>query len=209
MARPARSEVARVYDRVAGIYDLYTSPMEAMGGREARRRLLGRARGRVLELGIGTGWSLPFYPADVELTAVDISPRMLSRARRRARDLGRDVTLDVADIEHLPYPDASFDTVSAMCVFCSVADPVQGLREAARVTRPGGSVLLFEHVRPTTPLLGRLADVVSPWSRRLFGPELNRRTEQNVEKAGLATQELRRRGIFREVVAVPDASAQR
>ena len=194
---------ARIYDRVAGIYDLYTSPMEAMGGREARERLFRRAHGRVLELGIGTGASLTSYPDDVELTGIDISPRMLERARRRAAKLGLVVQLDEADIEHLPYPDDRFDTVTASCVFCSVADPVQGLREAARVSRPGGQVLLYEHVRPTNPLLGRIADVASPLSRRTFGPELNRRTEENVTKAGLLITDVGCRGIWRAIVARP------
>lgn len=196
------ARVAAVYDRVASVYDLYTRPMEAMGGTRARRRLFSRARGRVLELGIGTGANVPFYPPDVELVGVDISGRMLQRARRRALR-GRDVALQRADIEHLPYGDASFDTVTAACVFCSVDDPVQGLREARRVTRPGGLVLLYEHVRPTNPLLARLADATSPWTRRTFGPELNRRTEENVAAAGMTVVEARRRGIWRELVVAP------
>lgn len=196
------ARVAAVYDRVASVYDLYTRPMEAMGGTRARRRLFSRARGRVLELGIGTGANVPFYPPDVELVGVDISGRMLQRARRRALR-GRDVALQRADIEHLPYGDASFDTVTAACVFCSVDDPVQGLREARRVTRPGGFVLLYEHVRPTNPLLARLADATSPWTRRTFGPELNRRTEENVAAAGMTVVEARRRGIWRELVVTP------
>lgn len=203
MARTEKSEVARVYDRVAGVYDVYTRPMEAMGGREARRRLFSQAHGRVLELGIGTGASLDSYPPEVELTGIDISPRMLRRARQHFADRGRSVDLSVADIEHLPYADASFDTVTASCVFCSVADPVQGLREARRVTRPGGQVLLYEHVRPTNPLLGKVADLISPWTRRAFGPELNRRTEDSAEQAGLALTDVQRHGIWRAIVATP------
>lgn len=203
MTGPAADRVAAVYDRVAPVYDLYTTPMEAMGGKRARHRLFSRARGRVLELGIGTGANLPFYPPDVEVAGLDISARMLARARRRAQRLGRDVALQQADIEHLPYPDDSFDTVTAACVFCSVDDPVQGLREARRVTRPGGLVLLYEHVRPTNPVLGRLADAVSPWTRRTFGPELNRRTEENVAAAGMTVVEARRNSIWRELVVTP------
>ncbi|HET8681982.1 MAG TPA: class I SAM-dependent methyltransferase [Micromonosporaceae bacterium] len=193
--------VATVYDRVAGIYDLYTVPMEALGGRRARQRLLARATGDVLELGIGTGLNLPYYPTGVRLTGVDIAPRMLDRARRRAAALGRDATLEVADIEDLPYPDGSFDTVTATCVFCSVADPVAGLREAARVLRPTGQVLLYEHVRPLNPVLGTLTDLLSPLTRRLMGPALNRRTEDNVAAAGLTMTGVHRRGVWREIVA--------
>lgn len=195
---------ARVYDRVAGIYDWYTRPMEALGGREARRRLFALAHGRVLELGVGTGVSLTAYADDVELTGIDISPRMLARARRKADLLGAEVTLQIADIEDLPFPDASFDAVTASCVFCSVPDPIRGLREAARVTRTGGLVLLYEHVRPTTPLLGLLADLVTPLTRRAFGPELNRRTEANAKAAGLRLMSVHRKGIWRAIVATPD-----
>ena len=201
MTKTEQSPAARVYDRVAGIYDWYTSPMEAMGGREARARLFARARGRVLELGIGTGASLGCYPAGVDLAGVDISARMLERARRRAAALGVPVTLQVADIEHLPFADASFDTVTASCVFCSVPDPVQGLREARRVTKPGGHVLLYEHVRPSNRLLGKAADLVSPLTRRTFGPELNRHTESNAEQAGLVLNDVQVQGIWRAIVA--------
>jgi ubiquinone/menaquinone biosynthesis C-methylase UbiE len=199
---PRRTAVP-VYDRVAAVYDLYTTPMEALGGRRARKRLFGRSRGRVLELGVGTGLNLRHYPPDVELTGIDISPRMLARGRRRADSAGIKVDLEVGDIERLPYPDASFDTVTAACVFCSVGDPVRGLREAARVVHPDGQVLLYEHVRPRNPVLGKLADLVSPLTRRLLGPELNRRTEGNVEAAGLHITEMRRTGMWREIVASP------
>jgi ubiquinone/menaquinone biosynthesis C-methylase UbiE len=201
MTRQTRPPEAVVYDRVAGIYDWYTTPMETLGGRRARQRLLARATGNVLELGVGTGLNLPYYPTGAHLTGVDISPRMLARARHRAGRLDRDITLDVADIQHLPYADASFDTVTATCVFCSVADPVQGLREAARVLRPTGQLLLYEHVRPHNPVLGKLTDLLSPLTRRLMGPELNRRTEDNLTAAGLRILEIHRQGIWREIVA--------
>jgi len=172
------------------------------GSRRARQRLFSRARGHVLELGVGTGLGLASYPPDVELTGIDIAPRMLVRAQRRADRLGAKADLHVADIESLPYPDGSFDTVTAACVFCSVGDPVRGLREAARVVRRDGQVLLFEHVRPRNRLLGRLTDLISPLTRRLFGPEFNRDTERNVEVAGLRIVEVRRNGILREIVAI-------
>src|SRR6266536_4920895 len=175
--------------------------MEALGGRRARQRMLARAHGRVLELGIGTGLNLAYYPPGVELTGIDISPHMLDRARQRAARLGVTAVLEVADIEALPYPDASFDTVTATCVFCSVDDPVRGLREAARVVRPDGQVLLYEHVRPHNPILGKLTDLVSPLTRRLFGPELNRPTEHTAQTAGLHLSEVRRHGMWREIAA--------
>jgi len=193
--------VARRYDRMAGIIDLISAPMEWMGGEERRRRVLGRARGRVLELGVGTGKNLPLYPPGVQVTGIDISPRMLERARSFAARIGATPELRRADAQRLPYADASFDTVTATCVFCSVPDPVQGLREAARVLRPGGELLLVEHVRPRNPLLGRLFDLLTPLTRAIMGPEINRRTEENVSAAGLHIEQVRRQGIWREIVA--------
>lgn len=194
---------ARIYDRVAPIYDLYSGPMEWMGGARRRRRLLGNATGEVLETGVGTGLNLEHYPRGVRVTGIDISSRMLARARRRAERAGLDVTLAVADVEDLPYDDDRFDTATATCVFCSVADPVQGLRELARVIKSDGRVLLLEHVRPRNRLLGVLADLVSPLTRRLFGPEVNRRTERNVEAAGLEIVSVQREGVWREIEARP------
>lgn len=199
--RTEQDRVTQRYDRIARIYDTYDAPMDWLGTRRRRRRVLARARGAVLEVGVGTGRNLEHYPPGIELTGIDVSERMLDRARRRAARLGSRVRLTRADVQALPFPDGSFDTVAATCVFCSVADPARGLAEVARVVRPDGQVLLLEHVRPTNPLLGLLADLVSPLTRRLLGPAMNRRTEETVVRAGLEIVEVRREGIWREIVA--------
>jgi ubiquinone/menaquinone biosynthesis C-methylase UbiE len=195
--------VARVYDRVAPLYDWYEAPMDALGGRTRRRRVIEGARGDVLEVGVGTGRNLELYPQEVRVTGIDISERMLDRARRRAASLGRDVDLQWGDVEALPYDDARFDTVTATCVFCSVEDPLKGLGEVRRVVKPDGEVRLLEHVRPRNPVLGRIFDWMSPITRRLMGPEMNRRTEETVRAAGLTIESVRRQGIWREIVARP------
>lgn len=195
------ADVERIYDRIAALYDLLNSPMERLGGDRRRRRLLARARGDVLEVGIGTGRNLPHYPQGVELTGIDLSEPMLERARERPHDLDRDVRLMRADVERLPFEDDRFDTVTAACVFCSVADALRGLREVRRVVKPTGRVLLLEHVRPRNPVIGKLFDVLSPLTRRLMGPEINRRTEETVRAAGFEIEEVRREGIWREIVA--------
>ena len=209
-APPAEEEqkaVTRRYDRMAPLYDLYNAPMEWMGFRRRRRRLLAKARGRVLEVGVGTGKNLSHYPSGVELTAIDVSKSMLERARRRAEKLDMSATFNLADVTALPYPDDSFDTAVATAVFCSVADPVTGLREMARVTKPDGQILLLEHVRPRNSLLGWLADLITVLTRRLFGFRANRRTEENVVAAGLEVVDIRREGIWREIVARPGRPA--
>lgn len=195
-----QAAVTRAYERVAPIYDICHGAMDLVGGARHRRRVVSRARGETLEVGIGTGRNLPYYPPGVALTGIDVSGRMLERARERALRLGQRVRLQVADIHALPFEDGRFDTVVATCVLCSVADPRRGLAEVARVARPDGIVLLLEHVRPDNPLLGQLADILSPISRRLFGPGMNRLTEATADEPGLESLEVRRGGIWLEMV---------
>lgn len=195
-----QAAVTRVYERVASIYDIYDGAMEFMGGASRRREVVSRARGETLEVGIGTGRNLEYYQPGVALTGIDVSERMLERARDRALRLGQRVRLLVADLHALPFEDGAFDTVVATYVFCSVADPRRGLTEVRRVVRPDGIVLLLEHVRPDNPMLGRLTDTVTPLTRRLFGPEIDRRTEAMATAVGLDILDVRREGIWREMV---------
>ncbi len=201
--REGRGSVERVYDRTARFYDLMDGPMDWLGGRRRRARVLGRAEGEVLEVGIGTGRNLSHYPSAVRLTGVDLSEQMLARAVRRAAKLGAEVSLEHADVERLPFAADTFDTVAATCVFCSVADPVSGLKEVRRACKPDGRVLLLEHVRPRNRFLGWLFDRLTPLTRRAFGPAINRRTEENVASAGLEIIEVRSTGVWREIVARP------
>jgi len=195
------------YDRIARFYDLMDKPMDLMGVRRRRKRLLSQAQGKTLEVGVGTGRNLPLYPDGVDLTGIDVSVNMLARAKRVAQGQGIEAKLDLADVQELPYTDGSFATVAATCVFCSVADPVAGLREVARVVQPDGQILLLEHVRPRNRVLGWLADRLAPVVSRMIGPDINRRTEDNVAAAGLDVIEVRRWGVWREIVARPASVA--
>lgn len=197
------SVTAACYDRTSWFYDPYDLPMDTLGGvRWHRRRLLAHAYGRVLEVGVGTGRNLGLYPAGVQIVGIAIARGMLDQARRHADTLGADkVTLQLGDVQSLPFADDAFDTVAASCVFCSVDDPVAGLREIGRVVKPSGQVLLLEHVRPRTTWLARLFDLISPLSRRTLGFHVNRDTERNVRAAGLRIERTRQWGIWREIVA--------
>ena len=163
--------------------------MEYVSFRASRTRLRERITGgSALEVGVGTGKNLPYYPAGVEVTAIDISSRMMERARRRAHLLGVAVTLMEVDVQSLPFSDSSFDTIFATCVFCSVPDPVLGLRELRRVCKLEGRLLLMEHMRPSHPVLGFFFELFNPAVIRLLGANINRRTMGNIRAAGWTVQ---------------------
>jgi ubiquinone/menaquinone biosynthesis C-methylase UbiE len=116
--------------------------------------------------------------------ASDFSEKMLARARTRAQRLGSRVRLEIADAQALPYPDDSFDVVVATFLFCSVPDPVLGLTEARRVLKPGGKLILLEHVLSQRGVLRRLMQWINPVPLRLFGAHIDRETVENVKRAG-------------------------
>ena len=160
--------------------------MERAAFREWRSRLWSRVpEGRVLEVGVGTGKNIAFYPPGAQVSAIDISPRMLTRAERRAGALQRPVGLSVMDVQRLEFDDDTFDAAVATFVFCSVPNPQRGLRELGRVVRPDGDIWLLEHVRLDRPFAGRVMDTLNPLVVRLVGANINRRTVENVRQAGL------------------------
>jgi ubiquinone/menaquinone biosynthesis C-methylase UbiE len=175
----------RRYDRLAFVYDLMEGPLERGRFAQWRARLRERVKGpSALEVGVGTGKNIPYYPSDVQVTAIDLSPRMLKRARRRAEELGVNVDLREMDVQDLDFEDNSFHTVFATFVFCSVPDPVRGLKELRRVCKPSGRLVLLEHMRPGNPLLGWVFDVLNPLVVRVMGANINRRTVENIRAAG-------------------------
>lgn len=139
------------WDRVAARYDAATALLERHLLSRGRAWTVSRARGRVLEIGVGTGANLRFYGSDVRLTAVDASSGMLDQASAKVGRGGPDgVELLVADAGGLPFDDASFDAVVSTYVLCCVPDLDRALTEAVRVLRPGGDLLLADHVEATS-----------------------------------------------------------
>ncbi len=178
------------YQRLAPVYDLVEGLAE-LRYRPWRTALWQRVNGlRVLEVGVGTGKNMPYWPRNVHMTAIDLTPGMLDIAQRRAQKLGQSPDLRLGDVQALDFGDGCFDTVVATFVFCSVPDPVQGLRELGRVVRPGGQILLLEHVRLNGPVAGSLQDWLNPGIVRLIGANVNRRTVENVRAAGLRIEQL-------------------
>jgi ubiquinone/menaquinone biosynthesis C-methylase UbiE len=176
------------------------------GGREW---VCSKARGDVLEIAIGTGRNLPYYPADVRLTAVELSPQMLEIARKRAADVGREVDLRLGDAQSLDFPDDSFDTVVCTFALCTIPDERQAVAEAFRVLRPEGRFVLIEHVRSPRFPVRAVQRAIDPISVRFGGDHQVREPLEHLEPAGFKVEHVNRSklGIVERVAATKPAYA--
>ncbi|VAX20764.1 hypothetical protein MNBD_NITROSPINAE02-272 [hydrothermal vent metagenome] len=148
-----------------------------------KSHLFSKAKGKTLLVAAGTGLDFKHFPTGLDIVAIDFSPKMLEKAREKLSDYKGDITLKEADVTNLDFEDGVFDSVVTSCTFCSVPEPVKGLKEIHRTLKPDGKLLMYEHVRPGSLLLGVVADIMNPLAR-FFGPNINRRTADNVRKAG-------------------------
>ena len=176
----------------AAIYDRMTASAERSYMKAIREEIIGGARGRVLEVGAGTGASFPYYNdhAD-EIIATEPDRYMLERARRRAEEAGRPIELRQSPAEDLAFDDASFDTVVSTLVLCTVEDPAQALWEIRRVLKPSGELRIYEHVRYDHAFGAFWQDVITPaWRWFGAGCHPNRDTASIIREAGFEFQQL-------------------
>ena len=207
MAEPhlTQREISQKYDRFARWYDWVEGIPEVLGVNRLRHRVVQRVSGEVLEVAIGTGKNLPYYPSSCRITGVDASTEMLAVAQKRAARLQLDISFLLANAETLPFSDQSFDTVVSSLSTCTFPDPVAALEEMARVCRRTGRVLLLEHGRSDREWLARFQDRTAERHAKQLGCHWNRKSLDLVTRSGLTVIGAQRVffGIVYEIDAIP------
>ncbi len=196
--------IKRRWNRTAWYYDYLMAFMDRVGVRKGRRLLWSRVESsHVLEIGVGTGNNFPYYPPDAEMTAIDFSEGMLKRAKNRASRHKVKVDLRQMDVQNMKFADNTFNTVASTLVFCSVPDPVRGIKEVARVCKPGGKVILLENDFNSVPIISWLAKLANPLAVRMIGADFTRHPMDNVASSGLAVERVTslRRGLWKLIEA--------
>jgi ubiquinone/menaquinone biosynthesis C-methylase UbiE len=195
--------VREIYNDSAARYDRGIAFAEKLLFGDGRAWACSQAQGQVLEIAIGTGRNLPFYPADVKITGIEISPAMLEIASKREQGLDRNIEFIVGDAQELPFPDQSFDTVVCTLALCSIPDDGRAIAEAWRVLRPGGRFVALEHVRSPNTLIRGLEHLLEPFSVRIQADHLLREPVDTVQRAGFRIEYLKREklGIVERLIA--------
>jgi ubiquinone/menaquinone biosynthesis C-methylase UbiE len=191
------NKIKKRYDRVAPVYDSLEYLMEKGKMGDWRQNLWQRVEDkidkdnlRLLEAGVGSGKNIEYYPDNIKIYAIDFSPKMIQEAEKKAKKYNREVKLLEMDIQDLNFEDNNFDLIVTSCVFCSVPDPVKGLKELKRVLKKDGRIIMLEHMRSQNELVGKLMDWFNWVSLYTWGANINRKTIENIEKAGLKLVEV-------------------
>jgi len=184
--------VRRLQDREAPRYDKQIAFFERFLFADGRAWVCLQARGNVLEIAAGTARNLPYYPAEVTLTGIELSEQMLAIGRRRARELGREADLRLGDAQTLDFPDDSFDTIVCTLGLCTIPDPRRAIAEARRVLRTGGSLLLLEHVRSPRLPIRLLQRLLEPLAVRFAADHLTREPLDYLAAEGFEIDNLER-----------------
>ena len=200
------NEISVKYNRFARWYDFVEGIPDLLGVRKLRQRLLPRASGKVLEVAVGTGKNLRYYPHGCRVIAVDVSGAMLNIARKRATKLSLNASFLLTDAEALPFSDKSFDSVVSSLSTCTFPNPVAALQEMARVCRTDGKILLLEHGRSNREWLGRWQDRREDSFAKQLGCHWNREPLKMAQLANLRIMTASHTflGIFHLIEAKPD-----
>ena len=191
------NKIKKRYDRIAPVYDSLELIMEKGKMEDWRQNLWQKVENkidkdgmRLLEAGVGSGKNIEYYPNGLEIHAIDFSPKMLKEAEKKAKKYKKEVKLLEMDIQDLNFEDNYFDLIVSSCVFCSVPDPIKGLEELKRVLKKDGRIIMLEHMRSQNKFVGKMMDLFNWVSLYIWGANINRKTIENIEKAGLKLVEV-------------------
>jgi len=179
------SRIARKYSRISTLYDLVEYPVERIMFGRFRQKAVSMAEGKTLEVGVGTGKNFPYYQKGLGLTAIDFSEGMFRKAEKRMHNLQmQNITLLQMDVQNLSFPDNSFDTIISTFVFCTVPDPIQGLKELLRVLKPSGKAVFLEHMKSKSFFINLHLYVMNIFTMAILGTSMLKETQKNIQTAG-------------------------
>lgn len=185
------------WDKAAPTFDVMAGRGAENRWRPFKKELFSHMDGNILFLALGTGLDIETFPAGQTITAIDISPKMLEQARPRIEAYDGQIDAHVMDVHELEFEDGRFDQIYTSCTFCSVPNPVEGLRSLRRVLKPGGELNMFEHTGSAYYPFKIMMDLMTQLTRRV-GPDMNRKTVDNVLAAGFEVREVN--NLFLDVV---------
>jgi len=178
--------IKKRYDRNARFYDIMESFVEKGLYSKWRKKYFFPLKGKILEVGIGTGKNIDYINEKAQLIGIDFSEKMLEKAKQKlVKSSRKNINLKQMDVEDLGFKDNSFDYVITSSVFCSVPDPVKGLKEIRRVLNPKGKLIMVEHVLSNNRLIAFFENLFNPLVRFIAGVNINRNTKKNILKTGL------------------------
>jgi ubiquinone/menaquinone biosynthesis C-methylase UbiE len=185
------------YGRIAPIYELLDLPLELLIFKKWRKEALSSLNGKILEVGVGTGINMKYYPPCCSVPGIDNSKGMLENAREKAKDM-QNVTFILMDAESLGFSDHSFDYAVTTFVLCTISDPVKALTEMRRVLKPSGEMIALENMRSRNPIIARFEELTDPILFFLFGDHTTRHTVITIDEAGFIIKEAKKL-FFKEI----------
>lgn len=185
------------WDKMAPRFDSMAAKGAEARWKPYKSALFANMKGKVLFMALGTGLDIPAFPPGRDITAIDISPKMIEQAQKRIAEYDGTIRAEVMDVHDMAYPEGSFDQAFTSCTFCSVPNPVAGLKAIYRVLKPGGELFMFEHTGSKFHPFGRMMDLMTSLTERI-GPSMNRDTVSNVKAAGFEVVEVN--NVFLDVV---------
>jgi ubiquinone/menaquinone biosynthesis C-methylase UbiE len=193
------TETQAKWDKVAPNFDVMAGRGAENRWRPFKEELFAHMDGKILFLALGTGLDIPTFPSGKTITAIDISPKMLEKAKPRIAGYNGELLAQVMDVHDMSFEDNSFDQVFTSCTFCSVPRPIEGLQQLRRILRPGGELFMFEHTGSRYYPFKIMMDFMTLLTSRV-GPDMNRTTVANVEAAGFQLREVN--NLFLDVVKI-------